>query len=67
MNSTSLGQHAGQLLLELHKCHKDYKNCPILTMSGMIIDGTKVGGIFNLFLHILHLSYSSQPHGDIIF
>ncbi|XP_076110759.1 uncharacterized protein LOC143079367 isoform X1 [Mytilus galloprovincialis] len=42
MNSTSLGQHAGQLLLELHKCHKDYKNCPILTMSGMIIDGTKV-------------------------
>lgn len=41
-NSKSLGQHAGQLLLELHKCQKDYKNCPILTMSGMIIDGTKV-------------------------
>ncbi|XP_063439675.1 uncharacterized protein LOC134720976 [Mytilus trossulus] len=42
MTSKSLGLHAGQLLLELHKCHKDYKNCPILTMSGMIIDGTKV-------------------------
>ncbi|CAC5403986.1 unnamed protein product [Mytilus coruscus] len=41
-NSKSLRQHAGQLLLELNKCQKDYKNCPILTMSGMIIDGTKV-------------------------
>ncbi|XP_052086948.1 uncharacterized protein LOC127724127 [Mytilus californianus] len=41
LNKEVLGQHAGELLLDLYECHRSV-DAPILTMPGMIVDGTKV-------------------------
>ncbi|XP_063403477.1 uncharacterized protein LOC134687260 isoform X1 [Mytilus trossulus] len=41
LNKEVLGQHAGELLLDLYECRR-CADIPMLTMPGMIVDGTKV-------------------------
>lgn len=41
LNKRVLGQHAGELLLDLHEYGFD-DHTPKLTLPGMIVDGTKV-------------------------
>ncbi|CAG2235508.1 unnamed protein product [Mytilus edulis] len=41
LNKEVLGQHAGELLLDLYECRRR-GDVPMLTMPGMIVDGTKV-------------------------
>ncbi|CAC5391686.1 unnamed protein product [Mytilus coruscus] len=40
LNKEVLGQHTGELLLALYECHRRV-DAPILTLPGMIVDGTK--------------------------
>ncbi|CAC5391693.1 unnamed protein product [Mytilus coruscus] len=41
LNKEVLGQHAGELLLDLYECRRRV-DVPILALPGMIVDGTKV-------------------------
>lgn len=59
-NKKALGQHAGELLLDLYKFRKDYMKGPKLTMPGMIVDGTKVRNVDEIYVWILFSWFIGQ-------
>ena len=46
MNSKVLGQHAGELLLDLYSLKRNYEDMSSLTMPGMIVNKTEVRNYF---------------------